>query len=252
MRKLKLYFFVLILFALPAICWAANLDALKVDFLRGNYRRVILEAMAQAGGFNIQGTDELNYLLGLSYLKEERLEQAQDCFRRILSNPASRLKEQASLASADTYLIKRQFKEAEDIYNTLLENNPHTVLKPAILFRLSQSAYRRGDQQKSDEYSIRLKRDFPLSLELIPGKGMPESQASLSRPGDLSVQVGFFTKSSNAVNFKNKLAALGYPAFVEGSKEGYRVKVGRFKTQTETLDAERKLSSEGFPTKLCP
>ncbi|MDD5129355.1 MAG: SPOR domain-containing protein [Candidatus Omnitrophica bacterium] len=254
MRKLiiKVYLIVLFVFFIPVAAWAANLDALKADFLQGNYRRVILEGLAQKGHFNIQGADELNYLLGLSYLKEAKLEQAQDCLRSILNNPISKFKEQAFLALADIYLIKGQYQEAEDLYGKLLENNPNTSFKAAILYRLSQLGYRKGNKEQFDEYLSKLKRDFPLSLELRPNRGIPRSEPFLSESTEFSVQVGFFGKYLNAVNFKNKLAAGGYPAYIEGSNEGYRVKVGRFKTQMEALDTENKLSQDGFSTKLCP
>ncbi|MFA5349886.1 MAG: SPOR domain-containing protein [Candidatus Omnitrophota bacterium] len=252
MQKFKVNFIILLILILPAGGWAANLDTLKADFLQGNYRRVILEGFAQAGRFNIQGADELNYLLGLSYLKEDRLEQAQDCFRSILSNPISKFKEQAAVASADVYLIKGQFRDAEDVYNKLLEDNPNTNLRAGILYRLSQSGYRKGNKEQFNEYLLKLKRDFPLSLELRSNRGIPRNGPLLNEIGCFSVQVGFFVKSLNAINFKDKLLAMGYPVYVEGSNEGYRVKVGRFKTQAEALDAENKLSREGFSTKLCP
>ncbi len=237
----------------PSFASAANLDGLKADFLQGNYRRVILEASVQAGHFNIQGGDELNYILGLSYLKEEKIEESRDCLRRVMSNPISKFKESAALSYADTYLLSGQYQDAEELYRKLLEANPATKLKAAVLYRMSQSGYRKGSRAQFDEYLSRLKRDFPLNLEILsaglPRAGAPAAAVST---GDFSVQVGFFTKEMNAVNFKNKLAARGYSVFVDGSKEGYRVKVGRFKTQSEALSMEKKLSEEGFPTKICP
>ncbi len=260
MQKFKVYFLVLAILILPVISWAIDLDSLKADFLQGNYRRVTLEAQAQIGGSSIQGVDELSYLLGLSYLKEDKLDQAQECFCRILNNPLSKFKEQAGLASADIYLIKGQFQDAENIYNKLLENDPNTNLKAGILYRLSQSGYRRGKKEEPNEYLLKLRKDFPLSLELRAVNGIPQSEApvmhraaaSINEIGEFSVQVGFFVKNLNAVNFKDRLLALGFPAYVEGSSEGYRVKVGKFKTQVEALDTESKLSREGFSTKLCP
>ena len=260
MQKFRVYFLVLAIFIFPVISWAADLDSLKADFLQGNYRRVTLEALAQMGSFNNQGADELNYLLGLSYLKEDKLDQAQECFRRILNNPISKFKEQADLSSADIYLIKGQFKDAEDIYNKLLENNPNTNLKAGIFYRLSQLGYRKANKEESNEFLLKLRKDFPLSLELRAVNGIPQSEAPvihradapINEIGEFSVQVGFFVKNLNAINFKDRLLALGFPAYVEGSSEGYRVKVGKFKTQVEALDTESKLSREGFSTKLCP
>ncbi len=51
---------------------------------------------------------------------------------------------------------------------------------------------------------------------------------------------------------KEKLLESGFPAYVEGVPGGYRVRVGRFKSQDEALNLSNKLSKEGFPTKLCP
>ena len=251
MRKLKFYFIILVIFVFPALSRADNLDSLKADFLQGNYRRVILEGQAQISGFNIHGTDELNYLLGLSYLKEDKLDQAQECFQRLLSHTGSKFKEQASLSSADVYLIKGKFQDAEDLYNKLLADNPNISLKAGILYRLSQSGYRKGNKDEFNEYLLKLKKDFPLNLELRSINSIPRSEPLLKESGEFSVQVGFFVKNLNANNFKDKLLAMGYSAYVDGSSTGYRVKVGRFKTQMEALDTENKLSREGFSTKLC-
>lgn len=255
MRKEKLIIpsVIAVFLLLPSLAWAANLDALKADFLQGNYRRVILEASAQSGYFNIQSGDELNYILGLSYLKEEKIEQSRDCLRRVMNNPISKFRESAALSYADTYLLNGQYQDAEELYRKLLDANPATKLKAAVLYRISQSGYRKGSRAQFDEYLSKLKRDFPLNLETLSA-GLPRTGTSVIvvPAGDFSVQVGFFTKEMNAANFKNKLAARGYPAFVDDSKEGYRVKVGKFKTQPEALSMEKRLSEEGFPTKLCP
>jgi cell division septation protein DedD len=70
--------------------------------------------------------------------------------------------------------------------------------------------------------------------------------------GEYSVQVGFFSSSANANNFKNTLLRKDYPAYVESCGSGFRVKVGKFKSQKEVLDLENKLSQDGFATKVCP
>ena len=80
-------------FVLPGYSWAQDLDNLKTDFLQGNYRRVIFEGQAQISQPHLNNPDELNYILGLSYLKESKIDLAQDCFLRILSNSKSKFKE---------------------------------------------------------------------------------------------------------------------------------------------------------------
>jgi tetratricopeptide (TPR) repeat protein len=262
MQKNKFFLVVLVFFILPGICWALDLDTLKIDFLQGNYRRVIFEGQAQLDRVHLGNTDELNYILGLSYLKESKLVLAADCFRRILNNPSSKFKEEASLSLADTYLVSCRFQEAEDSYNKLIVDYPNSNQKPAILYRLSVLESKRGNHQKGNDYLFKLKRDFYLSPELRFAQGISlvnspvEVGECLINPsvgtGEYSVQVGFFTNSINANNFKNTLLSKNYPAYVESFGTGFRVKVGRFKLQSQALDLESKLSQDGFQTKVCP
>jgi len=253
MRKNKFLIVFFFCFFLPEFAWALDLEALKADFLQGNYRRVIFEGQDEANRMHLSNTDELNYLLGLSYLKESRLEPAQDCFRRILNNPGSKFKAEANLALADTYLIFGQFQQAEDAYNKLITDDSNSNQKPAVWYRLGQLEAKRGNHQKGNEYLAKLRRDFPLSPELKVAKGIPSINLPVDdSAGEYSIQVGFFTSSLNAHNFKDTLLSKGYPAYVESFGGGFRVKVGRFKLQNEALDLESKLSQEGFQTKLCP
>lgn len=254
MQKSKFFIIVFLFFIVPVFSWAADLDSKKVDFLQGNYRRVIFESQSQSGLPNSGRSDELNYILGLSYLKEAKLEQAQECFKFILAGASHKFKEQAELGLADTYLMGGRFQEAENIYNKLAADES-TNMKAAILYRLSQLEFRRGNNQRGNDYLFKLKKDFPLSPELRLTRGL----ALINKPvltaadtGEYSVQVGFFTSISNATNLKDKLLAKNYPAYLEDTGSGYRVKVGRLKTSNEALVLENKLSREGFQTKIRP
>ncbi len=255
MRKSKILAVILTLFIAPVICWAADLDSIKVDFLQGNYRRVIFEGQAQISHLSGADAVELNYILGLSYLKEAKLEQAQGCFKQVLAASSDKFKSQAELGLADTYLTGGRFQEAEDIYKKIITDNPGSTQEAAILYRLSQLEFKKGNNQLGNDYLSKLRRDFPLSPELRLNRGLvlidtPAPQAKDT--GEYSVQVGFFTSSSNANNLKNKLLNVNYPAYVENIGAGYRVRVGKFKNQSEALDLESKLSKEGFQTKICP
>ena len=262
MLKIKFLLVFLISSLSAGLCQAADLEVLKADFLQGNYRRVIFEGQAEVERMHFSNTDELNYILGLSYLKELKINPAQDCFRRILNNSNSKLKEEASLALADTYLVSGQFQQAEDIYNKLIADDSNSRQKPAVLYRLSQLEFRKGNHQQGNNYWLKLKKDFPLSPELRSTKNIPLVNALVNTPvstpvsadnqNEYSVQVGFFSNSVNANKFKETLLSKGYAAFVENCGTGFRVKVGRFKTEQEASVLENRLSREGFPTKLCP
>lgn len=256
MKRNSLFFALLIFFIIPAAAWAADLDNLKADFLQGNYRRVISEAQAQLSRTNISGAEELNYILGLSYLKEGKLEQAQSCFKRILNTSSGKFKAPANLGLADTYLMASRFQEALDIYDKLITDDSNSSQKAAVLYRLSQLEFKKGNIQQGNEYLSKLRRDFPLSPELRLEKGLslltPPVPSVTNTGAEYSVQVGFFTNSRNADILKNKLLSENYPAYLEDSGAGYRVRVGKFKNQQEALELESKLSKEGFQTKICP
>jgi len=255
MQKNKFFLIFLVLFMFPVICLAVDMDSLKVDFLQGNYRRVIFEGERQVDRVNTGQAEELNYILGLSYLKENKLGQAQDCFKRILGNLSGKFKAQADLGLADTYLIGGQFQQAQDIYNKLITDSPNNSQKAALLYRLSQIEFKKGNNLQGNDYLFKLRRDFPLSPELRLNKGLVLIEAGAIAVQDSSeyfVQVGFFTSGGNANNLKDKLLAKGYSAYVEGDGAGYRVKVGRFKARQEALDLEDKLAKEGFQTKIYP
>lgn len=252
MKKIKIILVFLLFYIFPGFCWALDIDALKTDFLQGNYRRVIFEGQAQVDRIYLGNTDELNYILGLSYLKESKLSQAQNCFLRILNNPLSKFEQEANLALADTYLVAGQFQQAEDIYDKLITGDSNHRQKPAIWYRLSQLESKRGDSQKAKDYLFKLKKDFPLSPELRLTSGIACINMPINGANEYSIQVGFFTNSVNANNLKETLLSKNYPAYVENSGTGFRVKVGRFKLEKEALDLESKLSQDGFATKICP
>jgi tetratricopeptide (TPR) repeat protein len=201
---------------------------------------------------HFSNTDELNYLLGLSYLKELEPEQSRECFKRILKNPSSRFAKEADLGLADTYLVSGKLDQAAEMYNRLISSNPGSQ-EPAILYRLSQLEYRRGNRQKAGEYLSRLKNDFPLSPELKAEKEIAVMRSSpVARSAEYFIQAGFFSSRSNADNLKNKLLGRGYPAYVEDCKTGYRVKVGKFSSENEAAETGSRLSREGFEIKICP
>ncbi|PIQ90644.1 MAG: hypothetical protein COV71_03255 [Candidatus Omnitrophica bacterium CG11_big_fil_rev_8_21_14_0_20_41_12] len=254
MGKSRFFLIILTILIIPAVGWSDDMDSKKVDFLQGNYRRVIFESQSQASLAKAERSDELNYILGLSYLKEAKLEQAQECFKLILAGPSHKFKPQAELGLADTYLVGARFQEAENIYNKLIADESNNM-KAAILYRLSQLEFKRGNQQRGDDYLSKLKKDFPLSPELRLTRGLAlinKPALTTANTGEFSVQVGFFTSISNATNLKDKLLARNYPAYLENAGSGYRVKVGHLKTSNEALILGNKLSHEGFQTKICP
>jgi len=234
--------------------YALNLDKLKVYLLEGDYKGAISEGERLIAGD--AHSDELYYILGLSYLKDGNYLRACDIFEIILKEfKNSEFGDEARLGLGDTYFLRGDFVKAEDCYKDLIESNPQTRLKAQAYCRLSQTGYKNGNMQQGKEYLDKLKQDFPLNLESMLNKDLyPLSDSSSDTY--YTVQVGSFTNITNARNLTEKLIQKGYPAYMEEAsfkgKASYRVRVGKLRLRQEILTLENKLSREGYPTKICP
>jgi tetratricopeptide (TPR) repeat protein len=231
---------------------ASNLDKARFYFLNGDYNACINEGeKILAGSGNSREFDTLYYLLGLSYLKEGNYLRASDIFEIILKEfKNSSFKEEARLGLGDAYFLRGDYSKAAGYYKDLLTNNPNTKFAGLLYYRISQSAFKTGDTSEGNDYLSKLKKQFPLNLEIMANKDLASSI------NYYTVQIGSFSSSQNARNLEQKLIQRNYPAYIEESssqgKISYRVRVGRLASRQEAVDLADKLSREGYPTKICP
>ncbi len=248
--------FLILPFTFP--CYALNLDKAKIYLLEGDYNAAISEGeKLLAKDTHSDNSDELYYILGLSYLKDGNYLRASDIFEIIESEfKSSAFVEEAKLGLGDTYFLRGDFVKAEQYYKDLINSSPRTKLKAQVYYRLSQIGYKKGDTQQGKDYLDKLNQEFPLNLESRLNKDL----CSFSDSSSLlyyTVQVGSFSNSPNAKNLTEQLTQKGYPAYIEeavskGTEKIYRVRVGKFRTRQEAIKFKNKLSQEGYPTKLCP
>jgi tetratricopeptide (TPR) repeat protein len=254
MRKI-IFSFTLILFFLAFYLskgYSLNIDKAKIYFLKGEYKQAILEGeKLLARDAHASGSDELYYILGMSYLKEGNFLRASDIFEIILKEfKESAFKDEAKLGLGDTYFLRGAYDKAKACYIALLDNNNRSELKPLLYYRLSQCAFKQGDVEKGNNYLSKLKNGFPLNLEASFNRGSDNSLDFYT------VQIGSFTNSSNANNLSNKLISKGYDAYVQeadiSGRKIYRVRVGRLKSRLDAVQIKNKLASEGYPANIIP
>ncbi len=253
-KVLNLFVICYLVFGIFTNVYALNLDSVKVAFVEGDYEGAITEGeRVMAGAASAaKGMDELYYILGLCYMKDGNYLRSGDIFEIILSEfKQSRFKNEAKLGLADTYFFKGDYERAKREYENLLHNSDAYKLQALVYQRLSECALKDGDARSANDYVETLRNNFPLNIE-------PKIDLSpRDSAGGYSVQVESFSNSANAGNVKHKLGSKGYGAYVEegfskGNKAVFRVKVGVFSSRQEASIAERKLSREGYPTKICP
>jgi tetratricopeptide (TPR) repeat protein len=274
--------------------YALNLDSLRVYFLNGEYKACISEGeKILAGASSSKDLDEVYYLLGLSYLKDGNYLRASDIFEIIINEyRRSEFREEARMGLGDSYFARGDYQKALNSYKGLLQDNSRSKLKPALYYRLSQLGKRTGDSRSQQEYLLKLKDEFPQSLEALINKdflpGSANISMSMNKPvpleakpatnapdvqtkpdlfveagtnheiitGAYSVQVGAFSSLNNARSLTFKLKAQGYGSYISeaasGNKKIYKVRVGGYPGRTEAKAAEKKLQLQGYSTKIIP
>ena len=248
--------FCALLFGFLPNAYALDLDKAKAYFLSGDYNSAISEGERLLAGYSsAANSDELYYILALSYMKDGNYLRASDIFEIILKEfKQSSFRDEATLGLGDTYFLRGEYDKAKAYYQELLNINGRGKLVPSAYYRLSQCAFKQGNSAEGKEYLNKLKEGFPLNPELILNRDL----CFLPDPSDFyyTVQVGAFSSLENARRLTDKLVQGGYPAYLQEldspGKPSYRVRVGKFKLRQEAAEWNDKLTQEGYPTRICP
>ena len=247
--------FTFLLFTFTFLCYALNLDSLKANLLKGDYKAAIAEGEKLIA--KDPHSDELYYLLGLCYLKDGNYLRSSDIFEVIINEfSGSRFKEEATLGLGDTYLLRDDFKQAREIYQSIIKKNPKSKLKTQVYYRLSEIGFKQGDVSQGRDYLTKLRENYPLAPEAKQSQDIcPLEKNNFNFY--YSVQIGSFSNPNNAHNLAQKLVSSGYPAYIEESStvsgaKAYRVRAGKLKSRQEAEDLNKKLMQEGYPTRICP
>jgi len=253
-KRFLILSFTLCALSFPLSCFGLDLTNLKTYFLEGDYKRAILEGekLMPEVNENTAQLDELYYLLGLSYLKDQNYLRAQDIFEIILNEfEKTKFKEEAKLGLADTYFLLQDYLTAQKYYKDLIKEYPKTKLKAIIYYRLSQCASKLGDLKEAQDYLLKLSQEFPLNLETKLNSHLWEISHLY-----YTVQVGAFLELSRAKNLMEKLIKEGFAAYIEEieleDKKNYRVRVGKFLLRKDAEMLKDKLDQAGYPTKIFP
>lgn len=257
MRKLPVVGMLFMVFCCVLSAYALNLDKIKSSLLNGDYKQAILEGEKMlASEPKAAHSDELYYILGLSYMKDGNYLRASDIFEILINEfKDSDFKQEARLGLADTSFLRGDLPAAKDRYKSLLGASSSNRIKALAYSRLAKVCFKSGDTEEAKEYLDKLKKDFPLS-DIADESIEPAFVRGANSDIYYTVQIGSFSKQENANNLAQKLAKQGYPAYIEESQGekavSYRVRIGKLPSRQEAVNLERKLAQEGYPTKVFP
>ncbi|MBL7132064.1 MAG: tetratricopeptide repeat protein [Candidatus Omnitrophica bacterium] len=236
----------------------SNLSATEIDkatglFLLDDYDSVNRECKSIIINPSSR-RDEIEYsyfLLGLSQMKEGRLDEARDSFRILIRNfPKSELVQKTHLALADTYFLEENFESALKIYSDILSRYPNSDLMSLIYFRLGQVNLKLGNWQDVRRYLKMAKDKVPNSLVSGFAKRL------LGYEYFFTIQVGSFKDYKRAKSLTNELVTKDYDCYIMEAKVDndrfYRVRVGKLSSRKEAIQLKERLSRQGYPVIIYP
>ena len=202
------------------------------------------------------------YWLASSRLAIGAADSAAIYFRRLIQDHSgSSLVSWAELGLIDALYMKQDYAAAQRCCQEFLQIRSGSDLIPVALFRLFETREAQGDRSAAAEILQQLVSSYPgtyqgqqAQRQLTEWGWDDTGESSEPQPaeGDYTIQVGAFSKRSNALNLQSQLRSWGYQ--VEMIKRAgrhrtlYLVWVGRYQTRSEALHEAEKLERErGVP-----
>lgn len=223
-KRIKIYFILSLLLFFRGeglVCAAVSLADVEALMLKDAYNQAAGKCKdILAGNSRRTIKAKAHYLRGLCLLKLGEYVQAREHFETILRCFAnSGFGDEASLSIADSYLLAQEYPEAEKRYAEFLQRFSTSELVP---FAHKQLEFCKKTVPVADSY--------------------------------FSVQLGCFNNKINAEKLRDKLANLGFEAYILElyTNNLYYVRVGRLATKIEAESLEQRLKNEGYATKICP
>jgi len=228
----------------------ATLTKAEKAFLKGDYEEVV----TIAGNYLVsraKSNNKLQYLMGMALLKLNRFQEARDSFLKVINESESdEFLDEAYIGLANSYYLEHDYTNAKEYYEKVMRYFPDSDNLSIVYSKLGECYSKLGDSSSSKGYYDKLVKLYPDSLEakLLAGE---DSGFVI-----YSVQVGSFSRWSNAKKLCDELKGKGFDANIftvifEGERF-YRVRVGQYGSLGEAEDIARTLQNKGYDVKIYP
>ena len=180
--------------ALPILlakcCFAESLDLAKTQLLRGDYDLSVKNCLSLESKQN----DEVEYFLGVNYIKLQDCQKARECFNGIFERTGSPyFRSLALLGLAEASSQDGDFALAIKSYENFIKTFPQSEFMALVYFGLAKNELKAGLWPEAKNNIAILQLQYPFSFEALLAKNLVV--------GDFyfTVQVGSFSKELNAV-----------------------------------------------------
>ncbi len=241
-----------VLLVMAGAAYALDLETLKINFLKGDYKAAINEGERVLAGANKHSSklDELYYYLGVSYLKDGNILRAGDIFDIIIKEcKKSAFSEQAAIGLIDCAIAQKDYKTAVSKSQAFLAKYPKSKFRLEVKERMKQS-------EAKVQPAAGTETAHADQLQKLIGEAVQGNQPEQPWQQPYFIQVGAFSSKVNARKLGDKLEAKGYTVYIAeamvNGKSLFKVRVGSYATREEAQEQEALLKKQGYPTKVLP
>jgi tetratricopeptide (TPR) repeat protein len=195
---------------------------------------------------------QVQYYLGLSYLRLGDYAQAYDVFKKVVNDrPAVELYEKAYMGVVDSLYMQGYYENALKEVISLMSRHPKSEMMSLIYLKAARSNLKLARWTKAKEFLQKILKEYPESFESRVAKQLLEEKQYFT------VQVGAFTEKSRAEYLVKELMGRKEYAYIVETKSPdgkmfFRVRVGQMTALKDAQVLESKLSTLGYPTRIYP
>jgi tetratricopeptide (TPR) repeat protein len=236
-----------------AACWAAVSD-IETAILKEDYAQARELAQRELSHKPQKAiAQKARYYLGLSHLKSGEYGKARASFQEIRKNGIDPyLRDKVFLGLFDAYYLEEEYKEAIDVAQEFLQQDPRTEAMSLTYLKLARVNLKLARWEDARDYLEKIIRSFPNSLESHSARQLLEEKQYFA------VQIGAFTDRGKAEAFAAELKQKGEYAYIVETMDSslgrrfYRVRVGQLALLKEAQKLKVKLAQLGYPAQIYP
>jgi tetratricopeptide (TPR) repeat protein len=255
MKRIVLFSFIFSTLLCPAAILAQNngISELEATIIQEDYKKAN-DMAKDLLKTKLAGNDfvQVEYYLGLSYLRLGDYPQAYDVFKKVVNDrPATELYEKAYVGVIDALYMQGYYENALKEVLSLMNRHAKSEMMSLFYLKAARSNLKLARWTKAKEFLQKILKEYPESFESGVARQL------LDEKQYFTVQVGAFTEQVRAERLVKELIQRKEYAYIVETKSPdgtifFRVRVGQMTALKDAQALESKLSNFGYPTRIYP
>ena len=227
-------------------------EDVNILFLKGDYAALIrkTERTLSERRLSRNQKKEVLYLTGLSYIQLGEFNKARNLFWNISEMRGDAFEEEAYIGIADSYFYEKEYDDAIDAYETVLDMYPDSERTSSIYYNTALCYGAKKNTEKANAYFRKVKKQYGESFEADKIEYLPASK----KTSYYIVQLGAFGNLRNAKKLLKRLRRKKYDSYIQKARKNggvlYRVRAGKFSNKYYARRLLRKLRRDRFAARI--